>query len=241
MNYSVHEISVKTGLSIRALHYYDQIGLLVPKKNSSGYRVYDENDLSRLHDILFFKELEFPLKDIKAIIDSPGFDKYKALDNQIELLCLKRDHLDDLIEYAKRIKLKGELEMSFEVFDKSKIESYEKLAKEAWGNTSEYKEYQEKSAKYTDTEKRQAAEDMMDLFFEFGNMKGLDPTDSKVQAQVKKLQDFITEHYYTCSKQILASLGQMYVAGGEMTTNIDVAGGKGCAEFVSKAIEEYCK
>lgn len=81
----------------------------------------------------------------------------------------------------------------------------------------------------------------MDIFFEFGNMKEKDPAAPQVQAQVKKLQDFITKNYYTCTDTILAGLGRMYAAGGEMTDNINVAGGKGCAEFVSKAIEEYCK
>ena len=81
----------------------------------------------------------------------------------------------------------------------------------------------------------------MNLFFEFGEMKNCEPGDDNVQAQVKKLQDFITENYYNCTNEILAGLGQMYVAGDEMTKNINVAGGDGCAEFVAEAIRIYCR
>jgi len=131
--------------------------------------------------------------------------------------------------------------LSFKEFDKSKIEAYQKLAKETWGETDAYKEFEAKSATQTDTDKRRNAEGLMNVFFEFGDMKDKDPADPTVQAQVKKLQDYITENFYTCTKQILAGLGQMYVAGGEMTTNINVAGGKGCAEFVAEAIKIFCK
>ena len=240
--YTVSEISKMAKVSPRTLHYYDEIGLLKPAEiTSAGYRMYDDTCIKKLQDILFFRELEFSLDDIGKILNSPKYDRVKALENQIGLLKLKRDHLDQLIDFAQRAKLKGETDMSFEAFDKSKIEGYQKLAKETWGETEAYKEYEEKAAKTSDTEKRQAAEDMMQLFFEFGDMKALDPSDSKVQAQVKKLQDFITKNYYTCTNEILAGLGQMYAAGGDFTANIDLAGGKGTAEFVSKAIEEYCK
>jgi len=239
---TVHEVSELTGVSIRTLHYYDEIGLLSPTVTTeSGYRLYDDTNLRRLQTIMLFRELEFPLKDIKRMINSPGFDQIKALDDQIELLKLKQEHLERLIHLAYRLKTKGETDLSFKEFDKSKIEAYQKLAKEIYGESEAYKEYEEKSAAQTDTDKRRNAEGLMNLFFEFGDMKDKAPEDPAVQAQVKKLQDYITENFYTCTKQILAGLGQIYTAGGEMTTNIDVAGGKGCAEFVAEAIKIYCK
>jgi len=239
---SVHELAHLAGISVRALHYYDEIGLLSPAEISeSGYRLYDEASLERLQEIMLFRELEFPLKDIKGIIDNPGFDKNKALKDQIKLLTLKKEHLENLIRHAQSMVNQEVRIMNFDAFDKSKIEGYKQLAKETWGETAAYKEYEEKSAKQTDTEKRQAAEDLMNIFYEFGDMKALDPADPKVQAQVKKLQDFISEKYYKCTNQILKGLGQMYSAGGDMTNNIDVAGGKGCAEFITKAIDIYCK
>ena len=239
---TVNEVSKLTGISVRTLHYYDEIGLLRPSKvQESGYRLYDEANLKRLQQIMLFRELEFPLKEIKGIIDNPDFNREQALDDQIKLLTLKRDHLDRLIEHARQMKIKEELKMDFKAYDKSKIEAYKNLAKETWGETEAYKEYEQKSASQTDTEKRQAAEDLMSIFYEFGDMKKLDPATEEVQRQVKKLQDFITEKYYTCTNQILAGLGEMYAAGGEMTQNIDVAGGRGTAEFAAKAIEIYCR
>ena len=239
---TVHEVSELTGVSIRTLHYYDEIGLLSPVTvTGSGYRLYDDACLQSLQTIMLFRELEFPLKDIKNLISSPDFDRVKALGDQIKLLEMRRDRLDRLIDLAQRLKLKGETDLSFKEFDKSKIEAYRKLAKETWGETEAYREFEKKEAEQTDVEKRSNAEAMMDIFFEFGDMKEKDPAAPEVQAQVKKLQDFITKNYYTCTDTILAGLGKMYAAGGEMTGNINVAGGKGCAEFVSKAIEEYCK
>lgn len=239
---TVHEVSKLTGVSIRTLHYYDEIGLLVPPETSeAGYRMYDDTSLMLLQDIMLFRELEFSLKDIKQIISNPKFDRKKALEDQIQMLKLKREHLDNLITFAEELKTKGETTMSFEAFDKSKIEAYQKLAKETWGETEAYKEFEKKDAAMSDTQKRKNAEDMMDLFYEFGDMKKMDPSDEVVQKQVKKLQDFITRNYYTCSNEILSGLGKMYVAGDDMTKNINVAGGEGCAEFVAKAIEIYCE
>jgi len=238
---TVHSLADLAGISVRTLHYYDEIGLLVPSGVSdSGYRLYGDKDLERLQEIMLFRELEFPLKDIKRIIDNPGFDKSKALEDQIRILEMKRRHLDDLIDHALRMKAEEELKMDFKAYDTRKIEEYKKLAREAWGDTAAYKEYEEKASKQSDVEKRQASEDLMNIFFEFGEMKTCAPAAPKVQAQVKKLQDFITEKYYKCTDEILAGLGQLYAAGGEMTQNIDVAGGRGCAQFVSEAIEEYC-
>lgn len=237
---TVHEVSELTGVSIRTLHYYDEIGLLCPiTSTDAGYRLYDDTSLRRLQTIMLFRELEFPLKDIKRMIDSPNFNQDKALEDQIRILELKRNHLNGLIDYAKGLKSKGVKKVSFKEFDKSEIEAYQKLAKETWGETATYKEYEKKTEKYTEADQKRNAEGMMELFYEFGDLKDMNPADNAVQDQVKKLQTYITEHYYTCTNQILAGLGQMYVAGGEMTANIDAAGGKGCAEFVSKAIEIY--
>ena len=87
---TVHEVSELVGVSIRTLQYYDKIGLFHPSEyTESGYRLYDDTDLERMQQILLFRELEFPLKDIKKIINNPDFDKFKALEQQIELLTLK--------------------------------------------------------------------------------------------------------------------------------------------------------
>ena len=131
--------------------------------------------------------------------------------------------------------------MDFTAFDKSKIEDYKKQAKEKWGETDAYKEYEKKTAGKDDAEMNEFVKELMQIFAEFGEIKNLDPDSEAVQCQVKKLQDFISAKYYTCTKQILSGLGQMYASGGEFTENIDKAGGRGTAEFTAKAIEVFCK
>ena len=238
----VNEVSKLTGVSIRTLQYYDTIGLLRPSKyTESGYRLYDDTALERLQQILLFKELEFSLKEIKEIIDAPNFDRQKALEQQIELLTLKKEHLENLIDFARGIKMTGVEKMDFTVFDKKKIDEYAKRAKEQWGETSEYREYEEKSKNLTEVQQKDMMNSFMLIFAEFGKMKNQDAASDQVQLQVKKLQDFISEHYYKCSKEILSGLGKMYAGGGEFTENIDSYGGEGTAEFTAKAIEIYCQ
>ena len=238
---TVNEVSKLTGVSIRTLQYYDTIGLLKPSEyTESGYRLYDDTALERLQQILLFKELEFPLKEIKEIIDAPNFDKNKALEQQIELLTMKKEHLENLINFARGIKWLGVRKMDFSVFDTKKIDEYSKRAKEQWGKTPQYKEFEEKAKNWTDEDEQGMQNDFMQIFAEFGRMKELDPAEETVQCQVKKLQDYISEHFYHCTNEILSCLGKMYSGGGEFTENIDKVGGEGTADFSSKAIEIYC-
>ncbi len=238
---TVHEVSRLTGVSIRTLQYYDRIGLLRPAKyTEAGYRLYDDAALETLQQILLFRELEFPLKDIKEIISSPDFDRSKALGQQIELLTLKKEHLENLIDLAKGIKLLGVRKLAFDAFDTRKIDEYAAQAKASWGTTPAYKEFEEKSKGRTKEEDRKIYQGMIDIFGEFGQIRDTDPASEEAQAMVKKLQGYITEHMYTCTNEILSGLGKMYAGGGEFTKNIDSYGGEGTAEFASRAIEIYC-
>ena len=239
---TVNEVSKLTGVSIRTLQYYDKIGLLHPAKyTEAGYRLYDDAALETLQQILLFRELEFPLKDIKEIISSPDFDRSKALEQQIKLLTLKKEHIENLIDLAKEIKLLGVRKLKFEAFDTSKIDEYAAQAKAYWGKTPAYKEFEEKSRGRTKEEDKKIYQGMIDIFGEFGQIRNTEPSSKDAQALVKKLQDYITEHMYTCTKKILSSLGKMYAGGGDFTKNIDSYGGEGTAEFTSQAIEIYCR
>ena len=240
---TVHEVSKLSGVSIRTLQYYDSIGLLKPSDyTESGYRLYDDAALERLQMILLFRELEFPLKDIGKIIDSPQFDKRKALEQQIELLTLKKEHIENLLNLARGIKEIGVNNiMDFTAFDTKKIDEYAAQAKESWGDTDAYKEYEKKSEGRTAEDNANIVKDMMMIFTEFGGMKEQDPASDMVQKQVKKLQDFITDKMYNCTKEILSDLGKAYSAPGEMNANIDRAGGDGTGEFVDRAIQIYCE
>lgn len=235
---TVHEVSKITGVSIRALHHYDNIGLLpAADLTEAGYRLYDDAALERLQIILLFKELEFSLKDIKKIIDSPDFDREKALEQQIQLLELRKEHLQNLIELARGIKTIGVKNMSFDAFDTKKIDEYAEQAKASWGHTGAYKEYEKKSEGLTKETQQKLNVEMMDIFREFGEIHSQEPDSAAAISLAKKLQEHITANYYTCTDEILSSLGAMYAAGGDFTENIDKVGGKGTAEFAQKAIE----
>ena len=239
---TVREVSRLTGISVRALQYYDEIGLLPPTRyTEAGYRLYDDAALERLQQILLFRELEFPLKEIRRILESPAFDRNKALEQQIELLTLKREHIDNLILMARNVRLTGGSSMEFEAFDKRKLEEYAARAKASWGATPEYREFEKKSSGKSPAELQQAGDGLMALLAEFGAMKDKPAGSPEVQAQTAKLRDFISANYYECSAEMLASLGQMYASDGRFRANIDKAGGEGTAEFVNRAIAEYCR
>ena len=233
MKMQIQEFARFTGVSVRTLHYYDEIGLLKPAgvERSSGYRYYDEASLLRMQEILFYRELDFALKSIGEILSSPHYDKNEALRKQKQMLTLKKERLERLI-LAVDGAMKGENVMC--AFDNSKLEQYKAEAKEKWGKTDAYKEYEQRG-------KNDQNDAMMAIFAEVGQVLHLDPASAEAQALVGKLQQFITDNYYTCTKQILRGLGQMYVADERFKANIDRAGGEGTAEFVAKAIEIYCK
>lgn len=239
---TVKQVSDLAGVSVRTLRYYDRIGLLRPASvTEAGYRLYDERSLERLRSILLFRALEFPLKDIREILERPDFDPKAALDQQIELLTLKKEHIQNLIDFARGLKVVGGKNMDFKVFDKKKLDEYARQAKETWGNTPAYREIEEKSTGRTAEKEQALSAQMMAIFAEFGAHKDEAPDGEAAQALVKRLQAFITEHFYTCTKQIFVSLGQMYDGGGEMTENIDAAGGAGTAHFAAQAIAVFCR
>ena len=238
---TVHEVSRLAGVSIRTLQYYDRIDLLRPAGyTDAGYRLYDDEQLERLQCILLFRELEFPLKDIIAIMDSPDFDRSKALEQQIELLRLKKEHIENLMNFALGIKLTGVKHMDFKAFDRSKLDEYSRQAKELYGNTPEYRQMQEKMKNRSKEEDNLLADRFMLLFKEAGTIKDSDPASPEAQDLVKRIQDFITENMYTCTTRILRGLGKMYSGGGDFTQNIDEYGGAGTADFVDRAIQIYC-
>lgn len=235
---TVHEVSKISGVSIRALHHYDHIGLLpATEVTEAGYRLYDEAALERLQNILFFKELEFSLKDIKKILDSPDFDRSRALEQQIHLLELRKEHLQNLIDFAREMKTIGGKIMSFEAFDTKKMDEYAAQAKALWGKTDAYKEYERKSKGQSREEQQKLNAEMMNIFAGFGRIRESKPDSAEALALVKKLQNHITENYYTCTDEILLGLGTMYAGGGDFTGNIDRAGGEGTAAFVCEAIK----
>ena len=246
MKLHIREFAKLTGVSVRTLHFYDEIGLLKPSSvdEQNGYRFYDEDSLTRMQEVLFYRELDFPLKEIRMILSSPDYDKQNALKKQKHLLTLKKERLERLIS-ALDGAMKGEI-VNMDVFDNSEFEAkreeYAKEAKEKWGDTTAYKESTEKTADYSADKWKQvnSARDERGAECADCKRKGFAPDSKGAQELAKKWQDFITENYYTCTKEILAGLGEMYVADERFLQNID-RHGDGTAQFMSDAIKAYCK
>ena len=239
---TVNEIAQLAHISVRTLHHYDSIGLLKPTEvTETGYRLYDDAALERLYLILLFRELEFPLKDIQRILDAPDFDRNRVLEQQVEMLKAKANHLQTCIHLANAIKQTGVKNLKFKNWDPKKIDEYSVQAETLYGKTDAWQEYSQKAKGRSKGQEQALGEGIMELFTKLGTMKELSPESSEVQAWVKELQSYITEHFYTCTPQILQGLGQMYAGGGSMTENIDAAGGEGTGAFALEAINIYCK
>ena len=247
MKMQIKKFSELTGVSVRTLHYYDETGLLKPEyvDEHNGYRFYGEKNLERMEEILFYRELDFSLKEIAEILSSPDYNKNAALSRQKELLTIKKNRLERLIAAIEN-SLKGAKVMDTKVFDNTEFESakeqYKKEAKARWGKTDAYKEFEKKTENNSEDKNRQINEGLENIFGEFSVLAENNEkfSDENSQKLVKKLQDYITENCYQCTNEILAGLGQMYVVDERFRNNID-RHGKGTAEFVSKAIEIYCK
>ena len=241
MKMQIKEFAEFTGVSVRTLHYYDEIGLLVPAyvDRSTGYRYYDENSLLRMQEILFYRELDFSLKSIREFLSSPNYNKRKALKEQKKMLTLKKERLERLISAIDGA-VKGENIMI--AFDNSEFEKHKAEAKEKWGQTPAYKEHAEKTKHYSKDKWNNLAEGMNDILAEFAICvkNGEEPDSSEAQNLVKMLQSHITENYYLCTNEILACLGQMYVADDRFRNNIDKHA-DGTAAFICEAIEVYCR
>ena len=239
---TVKDVSKLTGVSVRTLHYYDAIGLLTPTKvTDAGYRMYDDTALSRLQSILLFRELQFPLKEIKEFLDSPDFNQEETIAQQIKLLELQYKHIGELISFAREIQTKGVKTMKFEVFDTNEIEQYKAEVKSKWGNSKAYQEYEQRVVSHSEHNDSKFVNEIMSLFTDLGAMKQLPPTDKAVQEKIAALQAYINENFYTCSNDILIELGEMYVCDDRFKKNIDRFGGEGTAKFVREAIFVYCE
>ena len=241
MKMLIKEFAKFTGVSVRTLHYYDEIGLLTPAfvDRTTGYRYYDEHSLLRMQEILFYRELDFSLKSIGEILSSPNYDARKSLEEQKILLTLKKERLERLISSIDDA-MKGANVMS--AFDNSEFEKYKVEAQEKWGQTDAYRQHAEKTKHYSKQKWNDLAEGMDHIMAEFAfcMRKGEIPDSIEAQNLVKKLQNHITENYYFCTNEILAGLGQMYIADERFKNNIDKHA-SGTAAFICEAIEVYCR
>ena len=243
MRMHIREFAELTGVSVRTLHYYDEIGLLKPAfvDERNGYRDYDEKSLERMIEILFYRELDFPLKSILGILSSPEYDKAAAIRKQKELLMLKKERLERLITALDKAE-KGETPMN--AFNNNEYEAarrqYADEAKQKWGGTEAFRESEQKTANYSAEKWGEVNTGLNAVLAEFAAIKdSVTPGSETAQSLVRKLQTYITDNFYTCTPEILRGLGQMYVSDERFRANID-KNGIGTAEFISEAIEIFC-
>lgn len=239
MAMKVKELAGLVGISVRTLHYYDEIGLLSPEETTdSGYRLYSDENLEMLQQILFFRELDMPLKEIKQMISSTSFDKQEALRQHQKMLLEKRSQLDKLINTVdKSIKhMKGEIQMTdkekFEGFDFSQ-NPYEEEARERWGD----KAVDESKAKVAGMSK-DAQKIVSDIYIKLASIRTASPESEEAQKAIKEWYDCLNNNFGTYSPEAFKGLGQMYVDDQRFTKNIDQYG-DGLAKFMCNAMGHF--
>lgn len=243
---TVHEVAKLTGITNRTLHYYDEIGLLSPSiVTEAKYRIYTEDDLGRLQEILFFKEIGFSLKEIKLLLTALPYNRKEALERHLKILDLKSKRIERLICLVNDT-LAGKRDFSFEAFSNSKIlEEQAKFRKEIakrWSATKEYQEFSEFFSEHTEKERASKWNDLtvfsQELFEQLAVYIHLSPTLPKVQEMVQEWQNYISENFYPCSIEMLSYLGELYTSDQRFLSYIDRFG-IGLAEFFNKAIQYY--
>lgn len=243
MKMQIKEFAELVGVSVRTLHYYDEIGLLKPSEvdKYTGYRFYDMSCFERMQEILFYRELDFSLKTISKIISSPEYDKRQALARQRDLLLAKKEHLEQLISAIDSLEKGDDIMPNKNEYEKLR-EQYADEVRQRWGITDAYKESVQRTASYSKADWDNAFSALDEILSGFAelNRNGTDPDGEAARLQVEKLQQCITDNYYTCTKEILAGLGQMYVADERFKNNIDKHG-EGTAEYISVCTEKYCR
>ncbi|MBP2242116.1 DNA-binding transcriptional MerR regulator [Cytobacillus eiseniae] len=234
----IKEVADLVGISVRTLHHYDEIGLLLPDETTeSGYRVYSDENLETLQQILFFKELGFPLKRIKEIIHSPTFDRQEALEMHYKMLLEKKTRLDKMIGTVKKTiqHSKGEIQMTnkekFEGFDFSH-NPYEQEAREKWGDQA-VDEANEKAKNMSEFDQ----EKFNEVYRNLAALRHLSPESKEAQAGIKEWYVFLNK-LGNYSLEAFKGLGQMYVDDERFTKNIDQFG-EGLAAFMRDAMAVY--
>ncbi len=243
MRLSVSEAAKRAGVSVRTLHYYDEIGLLKPSETTqAGYRFYDDAAMASLQQILFYRELDLPLEQIGRILSAPGNDRAEALQKHRTLLLMKRRRLDDMLRLVDEtiggIAMYDERPAPSQADWEAVKAQYAQEAAERWGNTEAFLESREKHTKYTPQQEAQIKAEMEEIFTAFGACA--DPESEEAQNLVKRWQEHITRYHYHCTDGILACLGQMYVNDPRFGENLDKYG-PGTAGKMSAAIAAYCR
>jgi MerR family transcriptional regulator, thiopeptide resistance regulator len=233
-----------TGVSVRALHHYDEIGLLVPRgRTAAGYRLYDDEDLLRLQQILIGRELGLPLEEIRRSLDDPGFDRKQALISQKKQLQERASQTEAMIRAVDAAlavlddKGSGETMDMKEIFDGFDPSKYEEEVQQRWGNTDAYQESKKRTKRYTQEDWKKLAAEQFAIYADaVAAMKaGKKPSDDDVMDIADRHRLSIDRWFYPCSVALHCGLAEMYESDGRFAANIDKHG-EGLTVFLVAAI-----
>jgi DNA-binding transcriptional MerR regulator len=245
MTYAINQLAKLAGVSVRTLHHYDEIGLLRPHRSQkNGYRAYGEDELLKLQQILFFRELEFPLADIRRILASPDFDLRRALADQRALIELKKKRLTGLLKTIDKTiqKITHEKRMEdkelYDAFADKDAQRYAEEAKQRWGHTEAYKQSAERVKKMTKADMAKVKADADALMKEIAAVADQDPASAKVQALITRHYDALRT-FYEPSIAMYRGLADLYVADPRFTAYYE-AYRPGLALFMQKAMHAFC-
>lgn len=242
---TVGSLAELAGVTVRTLHHYDEIGLVVPSgRTESGYRMYSSDEVERLQEVLFYRELGFSLDAIKEVVSRPGYDRAAALEQQRYLLERKASHLFEMIEAvdraieAHRNGVKMSNEDVLEVFGGFDPAEHEEEAKERWGESDAYKQSAQRTAGYGKAEWQAIKDESEGIYRSFVELMaaGVAPDDTQAIEIAEQHRAHISRWFYDCSVEIHAGLGQLYVADVRFQENIDKHG-EGLAAYMAAAIE----
>jgi len=244
MAFTVGELSRLTGVTVRALHHYDEIGLVRPsQRTAAGYRLYDERDVLRLQQVLVFRELGVPLDEIGAAIDE-ATDRAALLRKHRGELARKRTQIDAMlaaVDAALGVLEKADMTMQPEdfkaLFDGFNPADYEEEARERWGKTSAYQESARRTKQYGKPEWEAIRRESEAIYARLAALmqQGAAVSDPAVQAGVEDHRSHLERWFYPCSKQMHRGLGEMYVSDPRFTANLDKVA-PGFAQFLRDAI-----
>lgn len=230
MALKVKDVARLTHVSVRTLHHYDEIGLCRPSgRSQAGYRLYSAKDLERLQQVLFFRELDFPLDEIRRILSDPAFDVTVALRMQWQLLTDRAAHIRSLIaavEAALAAQEEGKTmstEERFAVFGDFDPKAHEHEVRERWGTTDAYRESMARSKKYQAKDWEQIKAEGHAIFLALAALAQAQTPASSPQAcdVAEQHRQHIERWFYTCPPSMHQGLGELYVHDSRFTANID--------------------
>jgi DNA-binding transcriptional MerR regulator len=242
MSFTVGKLASIARVSIRALHYYDEMGLVRPSARSdAGYRLYTEQDLERLQQVLFYRALDFSLDQIRTILDAPEFDRRESLVHQRALLVVRADRARALVELvdksitaldAKEEKMKAE-----EMFDGFDPADYAEEAMAKWGKTAAYAEHKKRASRYTKEDWKKMADESLVIVDGFVDAMTADvsPGDARAMDLAEQHREHLQRWFFSCSLEMHVGLGDMYVADPRFSAHYDRRK-SGLASFISQAI-----